>query len=81
MNTQVDEIAPGLFRISTYIAKFDLQFNQFLVLDDEPLLFHTGMRGMFDLVRQAVEKILDPATLRPCVGSDSAILRPTSAAR
>ncbi|MGE4542575.1 MAG: hypothetical protein AB7D06_00570 [Pedobacter sp.] len=64
MHTQVDEIAPGLFRISTYIAKFDLQFNQFLVMDDEPLLFHTGMKGMFDLVRQAVEKILNPATLR-----------------
>lgn len=64
MHTQVEEIAPDLFRISTYIAKFDLQFNQFLVKDDEPLLFHTGMKGMFDLVRQAVDKILDPATLR-----------------
>lgn len=64
MHTKVDEIAPDLFRISTYIAKFDLQFNQFLVRDDEPLLFHTGMKGMFDQVRQGVEKILDPATLR-----------------
>jgi flavorubredoxin len=64
MRTQVDEIAPGLFRISTYIARYDLQFNQFLVQDDEPLLFHTGMKSMFDLVRHAVEKILDPATLR-----------------
>lgn len=64
MKTQVDEIAPDLFRISTYIAKFDLQFNQFLVRDDEPLLFHTGMLGMFDLVCQGVAKIIDPATLR-----------------
>lgn len=64
MNTQVDEIAPDLFRISTYIAKFDLQFNQFLVRDDEPLLFHTGMKGMFELIHQAVEKIIDPASLR-----------------
>ena len=64
MKTQVDEIAPDLFRISTYIAKYDLQFNQFLVRDEEPLLFHTGMQGMFDLVRKAVERILDPATLR-----------------
>jgi len=64
MNTQVDEIAPDLFRISTYISKFDLQFNQFLVRDDEPLLFHTGMKGMFELVHQAVGKILDPASLR-----------------
>lgn len=64
MNTQVDEIAPDFFRISTYITKFDLQFNQFLVRDDEPLLFHTGMKGMFDLVQEGVRKILDPATIR-----------------
>ena len=64
MNTQVDEIAPDLFRISTYISKFDLQFNQFLIRDDEPLLFHTGMKGMFDQVLLAVEKILDPASIR-----------------
>jgi flavorubredoxin len=64
MKTRVDEIAPDLFRISTYIAKYDLQFNQFLVRDEEPLLFHTGMQGMFDLVHQAVAKIIDPATLR-----------------
>lgn len=64
MNTQVDEIAPDLFRISTYIAKFDLQFNQFLVRDEEPLLFHTGMKGMFELIHQAVEKIIDPTSLR-----------------
>jgi flavorubredoxin len=64
MKTQVHEIAPNLFRISTYISKFDLQFNQFLVRDDEPLLFHTGMKGMFDLVREGIGEILDPATLR-----------------
>ncbi len=64
MKTQVDEIAPDLFRISTYIAKIDLQFNQFLVRDEEPLLYHTGMRGMFDLVHKAVAKVVDPAKLR-----------------
>lgn len=64
MNTQVDEIGSDLFRISTYISKFDLQFNQFLVRDDEPLLFHTGMKGMLDQVRQGVAKVIDPATLR-----------------
>jgi len=64
VKTQVDEIAPNLFRISTYIAKFDLQFNQFLVRDDEPLLFHTGMKGMFDLVRRAVARVLPPESLR-----------------
>ncbi len=64
MHTQVHEIGPDLFRISSYIAKFDLQFNQFLVRDEEPLLFHTGMKGMFDQVREGVGKVLDPATVR-----------------
>lgn len=64
MKPRVDEIASGLFRISTYIPGYDLQFNQFLVIDDEPLLYHTGMKGMFDIVRKAVERILAPASLR-----------------
>lgn len=64
MSSQVSEIASGLFRISTYIPKYDLQFNQFLVVDDEPLLYHTGMKGMFDIVHKAVAKILDPAGIR-----------------
>lgn len=41
-----------------------MQFAQFLVRDDEPLLFHTGPRRMFPLVHQAVERLIDPATLR-----------------
>jgi flavorubredoxin len=64
METSIDEIAPDLYRLSTYIAKIDLQFNQFLVLDDEPLLFHTGLRGMFPLVRDAVAKVMNPSRLR-----------------
>jgi len=64
METRIDEIAPDLYRLSTYIAKFDLQFNQFLVTDNEPLLYHTGMKGMFPLVRDAVAKIIDPASVR-----------------
>jgi hypothetical protein len=44
---RIDEIAPDLFRISAYASAFDLQFNHFLVRDEEPLLFHTGMRRMF----------------------------------
>src|SRR5690349_20836199 len=39
--TRVDEIAPDIFRISTYVPDFNLQFNQFVVRDDEPLLFET----------------------------------------
>ena len=62
--TRIDEVAPDLFRISVYAEKFDLQFNHFLVRDEEPLLFHTGMRGMFPAVREALAKVIDPASLR-----------------
>jgi flavorubredoxin len=62
--TKIDEVAPDLYRISVYAERFDLQFNHFLVRDEEPLLFHTGMRGMFPQVREALAKVIDPATLR-----------------
>jgi len=62
--TRIDEIAADIFRISTYFPEFDLQFNQFLVKDDEPLLFETGMKQMFPLVREAVSRVIDPASLR-----------------
>jgi len=61
---RIDEIAPDLFRISIYVPQIDLQFNHFLVRDEEPLLFHTGMRRMFPDVRDAVARVLDPATIR-----------------
>jgi flavorubredoxin len=64
MTAALDEIAPDVFRISTYIEDFDLTFNQFLVRDDEPLLFHTGMPAMFQEVRAAVARVLDPSRLR-----------------
>ena len=62
--TRIDEVAPDLYRISVYAEAFDLQFNHFLVRDEEPLLFHTGMRGMFPQVREALATVIDPATLR-----------------
>ena len=40
----VTEIAPDTYRISVFVPEFNLQFNHFLVKDDEPLLFHTGYR-------------------------------------
>ncbi len=61
---QIDEIAPDVFRLSVYAPVLNLQFNHFLVRDREPLLFHTGMRGMFPDVREAVARLIDPATLR-----------------
>jgi len=65
--TNVHEIAAGIFRISTPVTAMPggFTFNQFLVVDDAPLLFHTGPRKMFPLVRQAVEHVLgDAAKLR-----------------
>jgi len=44
---QIDEIARDVYRISIHVPELDMQFNHFLVKDDEPLLFHTGMRKMF----------------------------------
>ena len=62
--TTVTEVAPDVFRISTYVPEIDLQFGQFLVRDDEPLLFHTGLRKMFPLTRDAVARVMDPARIR-----------------
>lgn len=61
---RVDEIAPDVFRLSLYVPEMNIQFNQFVVRDDEPLLFHTGMRHIFPEVREAVSRVIDPAKLR-----------------
>lgn len=58
------EIAPDVFRISIYAPWGDLQFNHFLIRDDEPLLFHTGLRGMFAEIRDAVSKLVPLSGLR-----------------
>ena len=60
----ITEIAPDVFRLSLFVPEANLQFNQFLVRDDEPLLFHTGMRAIFPLVLESVSKIIEPSTLR-----------------
>jgi len=60
----ISEIAPDLYRISTYVPGIDLQFNQFLVKDDEPLLYHTGMKALFPSVLEAVKSLIDPSRLR-----------------
>ena len=60
----IQEIAPDVFRISIFVEEFNLQFNHFLVRDEEPLLYHAGMRRMFPVLHEAVAKIIDPKTLR-----------------
>lgn len=64
--TRVDEIAGGIFRVSTPVTTIPggFSFNQYLVVDDTPLLFHTGPRGLFELTREAVEAIIPVAQLR-----------------
>ena len=74
----ISEIAPNIFRISIFAQLGNLQFNHFLVKDDEPLLFHTGLRGMHAEIREAVSK---PSTFPSCATSASAISSQTSAAR
>src|SRR5437879_495083 len=62
--TSVVEIAPDVYRLCTYNPGSDLQFCQFLFKDDEPLLFHTGHRRLFQDVRDAVARVVDPSTVR-----------------
>ena len=64
--TNIAEVAKGIYRISTPldIPGQEFSFNQYLALDDEPLLFHTGGRRLFPLVREAVAAIMPPETLR-----------------
>ncbi len=65
--TNLHEIAPGIFRINTPVeipGAGAFSFNQYLIADDEPLLFHTGPRRMFPLVREAVDRALPVERLR-----------------
>ena len=64
MESNVTEIAPDVFRISTFNPDFGIQFNQFLIRDDESFIMHTGMKKMFPTTLEAVASIIDPATLR-----------------
>src|ERR1044071_2003463 len=66
--TNVYEIADGIYRINTPVVidggPGGFSFNQYLIADDQPLLFHTGLRKMFPLVREAVTSIMPPERLR-----------------
>jgi len=68
METRCDEIADGIYRLSTYVPEVappaGFTFNQFLIRADQPLLFHTGPRGMFPLVSAAVAKLMPLDALR-----------------
>lgn len=67
--TRIDEIEAGIYRISTPVPPnpalpTGFTFNQYLLVDDEPLIFHTGLRRMFPLVREAVAAVMPVEKLR-----------------
>ncbi len=65
--TNLHEVAPGIYRINTPVqvpGGPDFNFNQYLVADDEPLLFHTGPRRLFPLVAEAIGRVLPLGKLR-----------------
>ena len=64
MESTITEIAPDTYRISTFHPGYKMQFNQFLVKDDEPFLMHTAFRKMFPVTRDAVARVIEPAALR-----------------
>lgn len=68
METRISEIASGIYRLSTFVPDIappaGFTFNQFLVLGDEPLMFHTGLRKMFSLNREALGRIIPAERLR-----------------
>lgn len=64
--TNVNEIVDGIYRINTPVglAGGQFNFNQYLILDDEPMLFHTGPRALFPLVRDAIASVMELERLR-----------------
>ena len=67
LDTKVDEIAAGIFRLSTWvpnITEHGFTFNQFLLTGDEPMLFHCGMRQLFPLVSAAIARVIPLEKLR-----------------
>jgi flavorubredoxin len=67
MTTAIDEIADGIYRFSTFVPDIGptgFTFNQYLIDDEQPLLFHTGPRAMFQLVSEAIGSITPLRGLR-----------------
>lgn len=63
MESKITEIAPDVYRISTFHPDFGIQFNQFLIKDDEPFIMHTGLKKMFPITLEAVASLIDPTEL------------------
>jgi flavorubredoxin len=63
VETRIDDITGGIYRIATMAAPYGITFNQFLIDDEEPTLIHTGNYDQYDNVRRAIREVLDPAKL------------------
>jgi len=64
MRANVTEIAPNIYRLSTFLPQYKIQFNQFLIKDDEPFLMHTGYKKIFPATLEGVASVIDPSSLR-----------------
>jgi flavorubredoxin len=68
MDIRTDEVAAGIFRVSVFLPQAQggagFMFNHFLIVGDEPMLFHCGLRKMFPVVSRAVGRIIPIQTLR-----------------
>jgi flavorubredoxin len=63
MQTRIDHVTGGIYRIATWTAPYGLTFNQFLIDDERPALIHTGEYALYENVRRAIAEVLDPARL------------------
>jgi flavorubredoxin len=63
METRIDHITGGIYRISTMTEAYGITFNQFLIDDEKPALIHTGEYGVYEHVRKAISQVLDPSRL------------------
>ena len=63
MGSRVDSLTDGIYRISMFSPEIGISFNQFLIVDEQPALIHTGTHPMYDDVRRAIAQVMDPAKL------------------
>jgi len=63
MDTRIDHLTGGIYRISHWEEHYGITFNQFLIDDERPTLIHTGNHDHYDAVRRSIAEVLDPARL------------------
>jgi len=63
VETRIDNITGGIYRISSWNPDYGITFNQFLIDDERPTLIHTGNYDEYESIRGAIRQVLDPATL------------------